>query len=69
MTIDKFLELKDSLELKTYVRSLNFDKKTAVHSMALLKNIPMKRIELFLLPIRLVNTPSIMNSILKIFYL
>lgn len=27
MTIDKFLELKDSLELRKYIRSLDFDKK------------------------------------------
>ncbi len=27
MTIDKFLKLKDSLELKKYVRSLDFEKK------------------------------------------
>lgn len=28
MTIDKFLELKDSLELQKYVRNLDFDKKS-----------------------------------------
>ena len=32
MTIDKFIELKDNLELQKYVRSLEFDKKNCCSS-------------------------------------
>lgn len=67
MTIDKFLELKDSLELQKYVRSLDFDKKKCCSFYGTPKKHPyVKKIEPFLLQIPLVDTPSTMNSILKI---
>jgi len=47
MTIDKYIKLKENLELQKYVRNPDFDKKTAVHSMVPPKSTRMNRTGLF----------------------